>query len=94
MAHPPYPALVALGSHSLSAVTRSPLDASDDVMNLFDDEADRMDCWEDVVFLAASVIADALGAVSRDADDPGVILTMAADLFAARHDAYPTERMH
>ena len=75
-------------------MTRSPLDASDSVMDRFDDEADKMECWEDVVFLAASVIANALSAVARDADAPGVILTLAAELFATRHEPEARERMH
>jgi hypothetical protein len=94
LAYPPNPALVALDSHSLAAVMHEPIDSSANVIDLFDDEVEEMDCWEDVVFLAASVIADVLGAVAGDEEERTVVLTLAAELFAARHALDPRERMH
>jgi len=74
---------------------RAPLDSSADVMDLFVDEAEKMDGSEEVVFLAASVIADVLGATAFDAVERTVILHLAADLFAMRHEPTdPKERMH
>jgi len=71
-----------------------PLESSAEVMDLFDSEVEKMDDDNDIVFFGASVIADVLSAVSCDAEDRAVILAMAAELFAVRHERDPRGRMH
>ena len=72
-----------------------PLESSAEVMDLFDSEVEKMDDDNDIVFFGASVIADVLSAVSCDAEDRAVILAMAAELFAVRHERDPSRgRMH
>lgn len=74
---------------------RAPLESSAAVIDIFVDEVEKMDGREEIVFLAASVMADLLALTCNDEAERAAVLDMAGRLFNVRHTPKdPKQRMH